>query len=807
MNRIDQNLLSDLSSINSNYSSNNLLENYKYQNNYSTTADFNNNNDDYDEENEEFSNFLTESNDEDDAKPNAEQLNLNRKDVLIQLERKKRKVLESKLKQLQASMKKKQQQDNEKLCKKLSTSLSMQSRNSLQNRRFDGDGSEDDLNPGPKTNLISTKNKLNYQSYSNNCPNNFRNQYSNQNNDLNDLNEYSTSSHNLKVKEIDKLIKIIKQQQQEPGGKQLINDDRNSLNSRSSMKHIKNNLINATGGSVNLDNQAFPNSMDYCPTTLHNDLYLNENNLKRQIINSMKTNFNSMIEFIENQSFSQDHFMAIQQLINLIMMQNCQFMNHQQVLLCWLQKLQLCASRPNQSYFTNNHFTNNLHSIDATGDCSLNQFNENQLNDQLNATAQPHLNNHKLTPLNNQQQIDPNVKQANNFYDNLKSNSMYQNQLGNSKMKNSPVQNYKLNNNKLNKNSTPTADKLNVRASNEFKELYYLIEQLIENREFKQQNATGKLSSFHHQEFDEPGAVGGEVDAQKIGELNLNDLTDNHHLHQNNNIKQSTAPNGTGSLVNNSNLTNNVNTANHLTNGASSSTVTNTNAANKSPQMINLHLQSSTSAVRKKTTNPPTIDRARKNPDVIESINIPDDLIKNSETIRPFSAAEGRSSTDPSITTTILQNQVKSLNNATSSKMNSAITSSTSINSTSIVVAPASSTNSTNTSHSLLLKRPPTTGASRLNNNANFANDDNETETETDDDLAISNQNQTPEVNSSENENNVNSSTLPNTNQIVESSTIDPEQQIDEQLGFGNSHLNVRNDSEIRLSGDGEQGL
>ena len=38
--------------------------------------------------------------------------------------------------------------------------------------------------------------------------------------------------------------------------------------------------------------------------------------------------------------------MAIQQLINLIMMQNCQFMNHQQVLLCWLQKLQfqLCAS-------------------------------------------------------------------------------------------------------------------------------------------------------------------------------------------------------------------------------------------------------------------------------------------------------------------------------------------------------------------------------------------------------------------------------------------------------------------------------
>ena len=840
MNRLDQNLLSDLSSINSNYSSNNLMDSYKFQNsNYPT--DFNN----YDQE-EEFSNFFSnESNEEDEDTKHQTDLNhlnhFDKKDVLLKLERKKRKELENKLKQLQATMKLKQFHENEKLCKKLSNKLT----NSLQNRRFEGDGSEDDedLNHAQQTTKTISKNKFNYQS-TNSYQNNYRTSNSFQTAQNNHLNEYS--SNNLKFKDIDKLIKIINFKQQEAELNNLNGQmKKNSLNEDSSLNNLNNinNSQSNQANQTNLDYTAASNQLNN-----NNDFYFNESNLKKQIISSMKCNFNSMIQFIQNQSFSQDNFMTIQQLINLIMMQNCQFMNHQQVLLCWLQKLQFQLLRsPSYSSYssyssnattTNTANNNNLlnhqqQPNEATGD---NSFADTQLNDQLNCTNQQLNNNNlnaKLTStLNNQ--IESSIK--NNFFDNLKSHSLYHNQL-NTRLKNSTaaVQNFSSSNNKLNNNSSSASksankisiDKLqNLRASNEFKELYSLFEKIIEqDKQVDKQSATGKLSNYHHQEFDElAGAVGGEE--PKI-ELNSTDLNDN--LHTSNNLKhQSTS--STNNLVNNSNLnsangnasvnhlTNNINNINATVNQTVNNCSNSSSTTNKSPQ-INLHLPNTSNAVRKKTTTTANPQTNRKNnnssnSDVIESINCSDDLIIKTESIRPLMAAEGRSSELSSFNTAtaILQNQVKVINSSNTTSKSSISSTSSIANSSSIVVAPASSSN--NSAH-VLIKRPPTTGAISATTRRNF---DEDTEETSDDELAISNQNQTPEINSSENEATVNSSSssLPNVNQnsvpfVVESSSgskIDSEQQIDEQLGFGNhAHLNGRNETEIRLSGDGEQGL
>ena len=531
--------------------------------------------------------------------------------------------------------------------------------------------------------------------------------------------------------------------------------------------------------------------------------------------------------------------MAIQQLINLIMMQNCQFMNHQQVLLCWLQKLQfqLCASArspacpPTNAY---HHAPNNLAGNDATGDPSLSTtlLADSQLSDQLNGQQ---LNNSKLsTTLNNQAESSL-IKNANNFYDNLKSHhnpSIYANQLSSGKPKNPPLPNFKLN--KLKSSETHS-----LRAPKDMNDMYNMLKDLIERK----QGATGKLNNYQSEfgEFDEPGAVGGIEELNELGDLadnlHANNLTASMTASMTNSLTASLAKQSASAGVNsanlnsnlssnmnsnlNNNLTNNLNNpANHLiSNGinnlnsinniASTANTAVANAsANKSPQMI-LNLPGS-AAVRKKTTTGPVTGQRKNAPDVIESISCTDDLIKShsSESIRPLMAAEGRSSefnlNQPP--TTMLQNQVaKSINGSTkiSSTIGSAISST--ISSTSaingqnpIVAAAASSTNGAN----VLLKRPPTTGASRRND----FDDDNDTEETSDDDLANRNQATTPEAHSSENEaNNAGTTNLPNSNQnggLLESSTLDAE-QVDGQLGFANAHLNGRNDSEIRLSGDG----
>lgn len=850
MNRLDQNLLSDLSSINSNYSSNNLLENYKYgqapssQNGNYSNAAFNN----YDQmdESEEFHNFASDqSNEEDNQLPDLQEQ--------LKRERRIKKNLQNRLMQLQAAMKKKQLHENEKLCKKRSNSLTGgHLRNSLQNRRFEGDGSEDDDLQNAQTKI--SKSRLNYQSavnyHPNNCPNNFRggggaggvasnsfqsNSLSYPNGHLNDLNDHLNDRQypggNRKFMEIDKLIKIIKQEQvlNDLNGqmaKNSLNDDcSSSLNSRGSLtkNQIKNNNLANHAAHSNLDNQSI-NSLDghHLMNNGHhlvhqhaliaggqaNDLCLNEHHLKKQIVASMKNNFHSMIEFIESQVFAQDQFMAIQQLINLIMMQNCQFMNHQQVLLCWLQKLQfqLCASQPARSPPVQpaayHHLPNNLASSDATGDPNA-LLADTPLNEhQLNGAAGQQLNNSKITgTLNNNQPTETNlIKNTNHsFYDNLKSHHhslppMYQNQL--SKLKNSQVPaNFKLNN-KLKQSSAN-------KSASELKEMYNLIKELIEDKH----NATGKPNNYlshptEFGEFGEPGAVGGIEELDELG-----DLTDN--LHSNNLTKHQ--PPASASNLNNA-------AGNHLVSNGHSNIASGANsgvaANNKSPQMI-LNLPSSgPAAVRKKTTvstvnSTVAAANQRKNaPDVIESISCSDDLIKShsTESIRPLMAAEGRSSEfNPNQPpTTLLQTQVaKTINNGGSAKISSTISSSSAINGqTPIVVSAASSTNN------VLLKRPPTTGAARRNDFQNDNDDNDDTEETSDDDLANRNQVTTPEAQSSENENKTAnaSNQLPNSNQnavppFLENAALDAEQLVDGQLGFTN--LNGRNDSEIRLSGDG----
>lgn len=827
----------------------NRLENYKYgqqqpssssQNGNYANAAFANSYDQMDDA-DEFHNYASDqSNEEDSQLPDLQEQ--------LKRERRIKKNLQNRLMQLQAVMKKKQLQENEKLCKKLSNSLTgaHHLRNSLQNRRFEGDGSEDDDDLANTQTKIS-KSRLNYQSavnyHPNNCPNNFRGSASNAsfpsnslaypNGHLNDLNGHHLNdratypSGSLKFEEIDKLIKIIKQEQvlNDLNGqmaKNSLNDDcSSSLNSRGSLttkNQFKQNNLASHRAHSNVDNHSV-NSLDghLMMNNGHllqphggqsNDLSLNEQHLKKQIVASMKSNFHSMIEFIESQTFSCDHFMAIQQLINLIMMQNCQFMNHQQVLLCWLQKLQfqLCNSAqpvrsPPMHSAYHHHLPNNLATNDATGDQSTlladTPMNEHQLNG-----AGQQLNNASLkmasgSALNNSQPTEASLLK-NSFYDNLKSHHhhslpMYQqNQLSSTKLKNAQVPaNFKLNN-KLNKSCTN-------KNANELKEMYNLIKELIEDKH----NATGKPNNFLNHptefgEFDEPGAVGG------IEELDeLSDLTDNLH-----------ASNLNGANLNNLN--------NHLVSNGHSNTANGAAASvnNKSPQMI-LNLPSGasgSSAVRKKTTtvtnvnsssNAAAVVNQRKNaPDVIESISCSDDLIKShsSESIRPLMAAEGRSSEfNPNQPpTTLLPNPVaKTINNGASTKITSTIGATSAINGQNPIVATAAaSANSTNNA-SVLLKRPPTTGASRRND---FQNDDNDdTEETSDDDLANRNQVTTPEAQSSENSTSTSNLPPSNANTVppfLENATLDADQQlVDGQLGFAN--LNGRNDSEIRLSGDG----
>lgn len=813
MNRLDQNL-TDLSSLNSNYSPNNYLDN-RYQNNF---ADFHTQNL-YEANNQDEFNFASESNEEDE-----DDKHLN-KNILLEMERKRRKALEVKLRNLQLIMKKQQlTMSNDNLYKKISDSLE---NNSLQSRRFKGDGSEDDylthqLNQ-QKTNLLS-KSKLNYQNNSNNLNRNNRFNSLDRNLDNGYQNDYSINNN---LKKIDRLIKIIKQQQDD--GNQLSNKNMNCVNNfdfanelnGNSMKKIKNNLSNNLGDNQSLNSLDIGNLLNLSNLSNSSNLsnlsnqysqsnenffHVDDDNLK-QIIHSMKSNLNSMIEFIDNQTFSQDNnFALIQQLTNLIMMQNCQFMNHQQVLLSLLQRLQFQLS---------SNVISRLSGLSRDNLIVRNQINDhlfidNKFNDQLSNANLKH-----LSSLNNN---ETNVKTSSNNFDNLKSNSFYQNQFNSINnnlshfnntnslpfQNNNTSSNMKMRNlkfiNKLSKNADNSPIAI---APNEFNELCSLIDKIIEDKSKSlNQNATGS----NYQEFEEQGAVGGTD--SKI-ELSLSETANNlsSKLSQQNNST-------------NSNLVaNNLNNGSHLTNGTNCSTANNLNininsSSNKSPQI--LHLPSNSSSVRKKPVNP-----TRKNPDVIESINLPDDLIKNSETIRPLMAAEGRSSEfinpAPSATN-ILQSKI--INN---SKINTSnICSTSSINSNSITNSisnpPNQSTSNPTNSH-CLLKRPPTTGASRNINNNFDRNNENDTET-SDDDLT-SNQNQTsPEINSSENENNLNnlqSAQLPSNgnrnstvafveNSFSENHNLDNEQQIDEHFAPGTHHLNNRNDdSEIRFSGDGEQ--
>ena len=331
MNRLDQNLMSDLGSINSNYSPANLLEKFSQQ--AAQTGYVADEFGAYDE-NDEFGAFLSD-------RSNEEEQDVKQTDLswLLKLERKRRKGLEAKLKQLQ-TVRLKKKHENEKLCKKLSGSLTGSGghlRAGLH-RRFEGDGSEDDDLANAQTKI--TKNRLNYQSvnyHQNNCPNNFRSSSSYQtnsmsypnhpnhsNHDLNHLNDYS--SNNLKFKEIDKLIKIIKQEQvlNDLSGqmaKNSLNEDcSSSSNGRRGQTKFKNNNQNLF--AANLDNPSINQSINHSTNQsinsldcvngqpAHNELSnhlspvmgdLCENNLKKQIVQSMKSNFNSMIEFIENQ--------------------------------------------------------------------------------------------------------------------------------------------------------------------------------------------------------------------------------------------------------------------------------------------------------------------------------------------------------------------------------------------------------------------------------------------------------------------------------------------------------------------------
>ncbi|KAK4336836.1 hypothetical protein RND71_043897 [Anisodus tanguticus] len=152
-----------------------------------------------------------------------------------------------------------------------------------------------------------------------------------------------------------------------------------------------------------------------------------------------------------------------------------------------------------------------------------------------------------------------------------------------------------------------------------------------------------------------------------------------------------------------------------------------------------------------------------------------------SETVRPLMAAEGRSSES--------QSKVLAVNN--NSKITSVVSSTISSNNASSVVPATSSTSNGR----VLLKRHPITGSTKYNG-------DIDSDVSSENDSPLSSINQVEPI--SENEN-INSSII-NQNQVtfVESSDRDNLEQKDEKRSFVNLG---RNDAEVRLSGDGEQGF
>ena len=498
-----------------------------------------------------------------------------------------------------------------------------------------------------------------------------------------------------------------------------------------------------------------PNRNNNTTTTSQNHINTNEmsNSYNDFFLQTMRSNFESMISLFENQ-ISNVNYMNNDQILQMILMQNCQIMLQQQMILISLQNHQQTPF----SHFDSNSLLSNQH---------------NQLNSRPLEREQITLNN----------QVVPGVR-ANNYWDNFKSHTR-QNKLSTSsnnvltinKSNENLISNHhnhllqglnSLNASLLesttnqevastsNRNQAKSAnsshyiqenvekqqnlpinDILGLKHfgsqldSNHIASLYSMLEKLLENDENcdsklpmrkKSLNLVASKNSEEEEDDDDDDNV-VENEEGAVGGLSTSNYSHEDDVNEN---RCPLIPQQTSSRT-------------HI------------------PVTMPLHISPSSGAIRKKPRNQEILELNSRT-DLNETI-----ISNTSENIRPLMPAEGRPSEN------ILTNK---------------------------------SNNSPQTNQVLLI-RPPITGA------PGYSDNDDNSSLSTDDDLVEADQTAVADTINAEPEailnNNISNLNIQDNQRIKEELNIPVENDEDDEE---ERLLGVRsNESAIRLSGDGEQGL
>ena len=647
-----------------------------------------------------------------------------------------------------------------------------------------------------------------------------------------------------RVKQIEQMIKNFESQHSNDGPKLTRDKNRNDIDHDSRTKYFEDfePCKYFKRSDQNINRISVKNS-GLAGSIMHAEL--DTNLLKEHVVTFFQTRFNSSLNTLQNQSVSTNPILATQQLINSILNQNGQLLHHQQSLLVWFQELQwkLILSSKEEMQPADPILFPTCSSRSNGDEDLLEQFLPWESTPFVFRNAFQTSSNHQKRTLNNQ--IEPGTR-ANNFWDNFKSQSR-QNQLTNFPKNCEGQSSVQINRPKLNSMcetvgenmnvaeiiSSPslsssssgnrfqkmnTAKKLpnsrankssNMSANDSFEKqpkvnqiylLYEMLEKLIDEKHdrkpsksstMKLHGKTNSPKTFAERDKCKMSTVCGE-EINNFNDLKNESSVDAIHSSMTSTRSFTQSLHNGANGVNGLNVSNVVNCAVPSLSAVSNSILnssTNCMGCSKSVQMT--ALSKSCGSARKKFRNKKQIDDLSSN-SISELI---DNKLVSNETVRPLMAADGQSSEVVAVSTT--------------SGLSSTNPTMISSNTSSASNAVSSATNGTH--H--FLTRPPITGASRSyakrtaeDSSGSDVDDDAEEEDGDDEDeisdssvlMAIAEQ-------PAEELKRVSVSFGDNSTVCEKSALVEHRLGLDFESGIGTSVVSTG--SEVRLSGDGEQGL